>query len=125
LVWGPPMINLYHRPYKWGLSSMTPTRKDSWLWVPQVRNLYKSVLPQLQHYYNTTTDLPQHYDNTTTVVVNTFNTLLLLQWDYSSTTTRLLQYTGTTDEESFWWGPHKEPLIWTPQRRIIDYGSHT
>jgi hypothetical protein len=105
-------------------SSMTPTRKDSWLWVPQVRNLYNSVLPQLHHYYNTTTDLPQHYDNTTTVVLNNCNTLLL-QWDYSSTTFRLLQYHDTTDEESFWWGPHKESLLWTPQSRIIDDGSHT
>jgi hypothetical protein len=81
LVWGPQMINLYHRPYKWGLSSMTPTRKDSWLWVPQVRNLYKSVLPQLQHYYNTTTDLPH-----------------------------------------FWWGPHKESLIWTPKEGLSIMG---
>jgi hypothetical protein len=137
LVWGPQMINHYHRPYKWGLSSMTPTRKDSWLWVPQVRNLYNSILPQLQHYSNTTTDLPSHYDNTTTVVLNNFDTLLL-QWDYSSITTRLLHYHDTADEESFWWGhlrnlyygPHKEGFstmgpthkgssVWVPPVRFL------
>jgi hypothetical protein len=125
LVWGPQMINVYHRPYKWRLSSMTPTRKHFLDYESHKSGICKkTILPQLQHYYNTTTDLPQHYDNTTTVVLNNSNTLLL-QWDYSSTTTRLLQYHDTTDEESFWWGPHKESLVWTPLRRIIDCGSHT